>query len=76
MFQLQYDFVSNAELVYRNNRNRHLELVAQTAQSLSSGDIVEKTIRSKNAWSLLPAQVSALSSGSPHCTLNTYCSEI
>lgn len=40
----------------RNNRNRHLELVAQTAESLSSGDIVEKTIRSKNAWSLLPAQ--------------------
>jgi hypothetical protein len=60
MFQFQYDFEYNAELIYRNNRNRHLELVAQTAQSLSSGDIVEKTIRSKNAWSLLPAQVSAV----------------
>ncbi|PNF30645.1 Replication factor C subunit 1 [Cryptotermes secundus] len=40
----------------RNNRKRHLELVAQTAESLSSGDMVEKTIRSKSAWSLLPAQ--------------------
>jgi hypothetical protein len=47
-------------LFYRSNRNRHLELVAQAAESLSSGDIVEKAIRSKNAWNLLPTQVSAL----------------
>lgn len=40
----------------RDNRNRQLELVAQTAESISSGNIVEKTIRSKNAWNLLPAQ--------------------
>lgn len=40
----------------RDNRNRLLELVAQTAESISSGDVVEKTIRSKNAWNLLPAQ--------------------
>lgn len=60
MFQFQYDFEYNAELIYRNNKKRHLELVAQTAENLSSGDIVEKTIRSKNAWSLLPAQVSAI----------------
>jgi len=40
----------------RDNKNRQLELVAQTAESISSGDIVEKTIRSRNAWNLLPAQ--------------------
>jgi hypothetical protein len=60
MAQFQYDFENNSELIYRNNRNRHLELVAQTAESLSSGDIIEKTIRSKNSWSLLPVQVSVV----------------
>ncbi|CAG5106454.1 Similar to RFC1: Replication factor C subunit 1 (Homo sapiens) [Cotesia congregata] len=30
--------------------------VAKTADSLSMGDLVEKAIREKNAWSLLPAQ--------------------
>ncbi|GFG38063.1 hypothetical protein Cfor_02338 [Coptotermes formosanus] len=40
----------------RDNRNRLLELVARTAESISSGDIVEKTIRSKNSWNLLPLQ--------------------
>jgi hypothetical protein len=60
MFQLQNDYETNVKLIYRDNRNRHLELVALTAESLSAGDLVENSIRSKNAWSLLPAQVSAV----------------
>ena len=55
---LQWGCETDAGLSYRDNRNRRLELVAQTAESISSGDIVEKTIRSKNAWNLLPSQVS------------------
>lgn len=50
---------TNEEMNCRGSRNRHLELVAQTAESLSRGDVVEKSIRSKNAWSLLSTQVSA-----------------
>ncbi|KAK4324456.1 hypothetical protein Pmani_004904 [Petrolisthes manimaculis] len=33
-----------------------LELLAKTAGSLADGDLVEKLIRSHNAWSLLPTQ--------------------
>ncbi|PSN56812.1 Replication factor C subunit 1 [Blattella germanica] len=40
----------------KGNRNNQLERIAQTAEILSSGDIVEKAIRSKNSWSLLPMQ--------------------
>ncbi|KAJ9584532.1 hypothetical protein L9F63_021142, partial [Diploptera punctata] len=40
----------------KGNKNKHLELVAKTAESLSLGDLTEKGIRSKNAWNLLPMQ--------------------
>lgn len=33
-----------------------LDAVANTAESLSMGDLIEKRIRSNNAWSLLPTQ--------------------
>lgn len=33
-----------------------LERIAESAESLALGDIVEKSIRSNNAWSLLPVQ--------------------
>ncbi|XP_021919425.1 replication factor C subunit 1 isoform X2 [Zootermopsis nevadensis] len=53
---VQENYLSVMPHKVRGNRKRHLELVAQTAESLSTGDIVEKSIRSRNAWSLLPTQ--------------------
>lgn len=41
----------------RGNRRITLEQISKTASSLADGDLVEKAIRSKNAWSLLPTQV-------------------
>ena len=37
--------------------NQHLRLLARTADSIADGDHVEKTIRSRQNWSLLPMQV-------------------
>ncbi|KAH0568972.1 hypothetical protein KQX54_021671 [Cotesia glomerata] len=37
-------------------KDQILERVAKSADSLSMGDLVERAIREKNAWSLLPAQ--------------------
>ena len=37
-------------------RNQTLDRVAECAESLALGDIVEKSIRSNNNWSLLPVQ--------------------
>ncbi|KAF3423622.1 hypothetical protein E2986_03148 [Frieseomelitta varia] len=37
-------------------KNKLLERIAESAESLALGDIVEKSIRSNNAWSLLPVQ--------------------
>ncbi|KAG7155024.1 Replication factor C subunit 1-like [Homarus americanus] len=42
--------------VAKGNRNITLEQLAKTASSLADGDLVEKAIRSNNAWSLLPTQ--------------------
>nr|XP_012147257.1 PREDICTED: replication factor C subunit 1 isoform X2 [Megachile rotundata] len=38
------------------SKNKVLERVAECAESLAIGDIVDKSIRSNNAWSLLPVQ--------------------
>uniref|UniRef100_A0A1B6MVA5 Replication factor C subunit 1 n=1 Tax=Graphocephala atropunctata TaxID=36148 RepID=A0A1B6MVA5_9HEMI len=38
------------------NKIKKIELFASAARSLSFGDLVEKSIRSHNAWSLLPVQ--------------------
>lgn len=40
----------------KGNRRTTLEQLAKTAASLSDGDLVERLIRSHNAWSLLPTQ--------------------
>lgn len=38
------------------NRRKTLEQIAKTALSLADGDLIEKTLRSSQAWSLLPTQ--------------------
>jgi hypothetical protein len=43
--------------VYRNDKKKTLELIAETADSIGLGDVVERNIRSNNAWGLLPVQV-------------------
>ncbi|XP_053978468.1 replication factor C subunit 1 [Hylaeus volcanicus] len=40
----------------QGSKNKLLEKVAESAESLALGDIVEKSIRSNGAWSLLPMQ--------------------
>ncbi|CAL4061186.1 unnamed protein product, partial [Meganyctiphanes norvegica] len=40
----------------QGNRRKTLEQLAKTALSLADGDLVEKTIRSSQAWALLPTQ--------------------
>ncbi|XP_071552942.1 replication factor C subunit 1 [Panulirus ornatus] len=42
--------------IAKGNRRITLEQLAKTASSLADGDLIEKTIRSSNAWSLLPTQ--------------------
>ncbi|XP_069671392.1 replication factor C subunit 1 [Periplaneta americana] len=58
---VQENYLSVMPHKAKGNRNKHLELVAKTSESLSTGDLVEKSIRSKNAWSLLPVQAMASS---------------
>lgn len=42
---------------FRKNKIKKMELFAAAAKSLSLGDLTEKSIRSHNAWGLLPVQV-------------------
>lgn len=58
-FQLFY--LNSISLVFRttfflSHRNKLLEKIAESAESLALGDVVDKSIRSNNAWSLLPVQ--------------------
>ncbi|XP_076241246.1 germ line transcription factor 1 [Calliopsis andreniformis] len=43
-------------VIPKESRNKLLDKVAKSAESLALGDIVEKSIRSNGAWSLLPVQ--------------------
>ncbi|EEB13952.1 Replication factor C subunit, putative [Pediculus humanus corporis] len=40
----------------RNSELEVMSLISKAADSICYGDVVEKTIRSKNSWNLLPAQ--------------------
>lgn len=48
-------FVFNVIFIFLY-RNELLGRVAESAESIALGDVVEKSIRSNNAWSLLPIQ--------------------
>lgn len=39
------------------NMKAHLVLLSKTADSISDGDLVDRQIRSRQSWSLLPTQV-------------------
>lgn len=54
---------------------KHLELFAEAADSLSRGDMVERRIRTNNAWTLLPVQ-GMLTSVIPGDLLEGHCSRI
>lgn len=41
----------------RGNLKNHLVLLSKTADSICDGDLVDKQIRSRQTWSLLPTQV-------------------
>lgn len=41
------------------NLKAHLVLLSKTADSISDGDLVDRQIRSRQNWSLLPTQVKA-----------------
>ena len=42
---------------YSGNIKKTLALVSQTADSICDGDLVEKLVRQKGNWSMLPMQV-------------------
>nr|CAG4641095.1 EOG090X0AVC [Eulimnadia texana] len=40
----------------QGDRFKTMDLISKTAESISQTDLIERTIRSQNAWSLLPAE--------------------
>ena len=46
-------------LLHSMSRNKRdvMKLVSKAADSFCDGDLVDRTIRSRNAWGLLPTQV-------------------
>ncbi|OWF54886.1 Replication factor C subunit 1 [Mizuhopecten yessoensis] len=53
---VQENYINVFPYAARGNASKHLSLLARTAQSISDGDLVDKAIRSRMAWSLLPTQ--------------------
>lgn len=44
-------------LLFRGNVGRHLSLLARAADSLCDGDRVDRSIRERQSWNLLPSAV-------------------
>lgn len=42
---------------YSGDHKSHLVLLSKTADSIADGDLVDRQIRSRQNWSLLPTQV-------------------
>ncbi|KAK7872824.1 hypothetical protein R5R35_006700 [Gryllus longicercus] len=53
---VQENYLSVVPAAAKGCVKKTLECIAATAESISVGDVVEKTIRSRGAWSLLPTQ--------------------
>lgn len=50
------NYLSVTPIASKGNINNTLELISKTADSISMGDIIEKTIRTTNSWNMLPVQ--------------------
>ncbi|KAK7073039.1 replication factor C subunit 1 [Halocaridina rubra] len=53
---VQENFPKAVPHLAKGNRRVTMELLAKTAGSLADGDLVERAIRTRNSWSLLPVQ--------------------
>ncbi|XP_060066245.1 replication factor C subunit 1-like [Ylistrum balloti] len=53
---VQENYINVVPYAARGNAAKHLSLLARTAHSISDGDLVDKAIRSRMAWNLLPTQ--------------------
>ncbi|XP_026126082.1 replication factor C subunit 1-like isoform X2 [Carassius auratus] len=53
---VQENFLHVRPASARGNLKNHLVLLSKTADSICDGDLVDKQIRSRQAWSLLPTQ--------------------
>ncbi|XP_033727774.1 replication factor C subunit 1-like [Pecten maximus] len=53
---VQENYINVVPYAARGNAARHLSLLARTAHSITDGDLVDKAIRSRMAWNLLPTQ--------------------
>lgn len=42
---------------FRGDKAQHLSLLARTADSISQGDLVDRLVRTRGSWNLLPIQV-------------------
>ncbi|XP_040583875.1 replication factor C subunit 1 [Lepeophtheirus salmonis] len=51
---IQENYLSVTPDAANKDRKKTMELISLSSDSLCNGDLVEKTIRSKNAWNLLP----------------------
>ncbi|PRD25218.1 UNVERIFIED_CONTAM: Replication factor C subunit 1 [Trichonephila clavipes] len=53
---VQENYVHVVPTSIEGNKNKHLTLLSETADSICIGDIIDKQIRSGNNWNLLPTQ--------------------
>lgn len=54
---LKNALITNSVSSDSGNMKAHLVLLSKTADSISDGDLVDRQIRSRQSWSLLPTQV-------------------
>lgn len=53
---VQDNYLNIQPLEAKGDRQRHLLLVSEAAESISYGDLIERQIRQNGSWSLLPMQ--------------------
>ncbi|XP_070209411.1 replication factor C subunit 1-like isoform X2 [Littorina saxatilis] len=50
------NYINVTPYAAKGDRKKHLSLLARTAESICDGDLVDKQVRGKGSWSLLPMQ--------------------
>ncbi|XP_071943755.1 replication factor C subunit 1-like [Antedon mediterranea] len=53
---VQENYISIVPEKGKSDKKMHLDLLSKTADSLCYSDLIEKSIRSRNSWNLLPTQ--------------------
>ncbi|XP_033105494.1 replication factor C subunit 1-like [Anneissia japonica] len=53
---VQENYISVVPQEGKSDKKKHLDLLSKTADSLCNSDLIDKSIRSRNSWNLLPTQ--------------------